>query len=193
RSLSEKEAVRFFGTVTDNLLTAEQSVGVPHHVGLSIIGAANVNSGYYAGKTVQEQKIAASGRTWSMLRTTQFHEFVAQTVGRGSIGGIQVVPSMRSQPIAAAEVAAELLDIAEGAPRGFEPDLAGPREEDMPDLVRRYLKAIRKRRFVLRGTLPGGMGRAMRDGVLLPAPGTRRGSQTFDRWLAAALPEASRS
>jgi uncharacterized protein YbjT (DUF2867 family) len=110
-------------------------------------------------------------------------------VNRGTVVGIQIVPAMRSQPIAASEVAAELIRIAEGAPHGLEPDLAGPREEDMPDLVRRYLNATGKRRPVMRVTLPGAIGRVMRDGGLLPAPGTRLGIQTFDQWLAAVTAE----
>jgi uncharacterized protein YbjT (DUF2867 family) len=188
-SLSAKKAIRFFGTVTDNLLAAERAADVPRHIALSIIGAAQANSGYYAGKALQEQKVMDSGTGWSMLRTTQFHEFAAQTVNRGTVAGIQIVPAMRSQPIAASEVAAELIRIAEGAPHGLEPDLAGPREEDMPDLVRRYLNATGKKRPVLRVTLPGAIGKVMRDGGLLPAPGTRLGTQTFDQWLAAATAE----
>ncbi len=188
-SLSARQAIRFFGTVTSNLLAAERAAGVPRHVALSITGAAKANCGYYAGKAIQEQKVMDSGTGWSMLRTAQFHEFAAQTVNRGTVVGIQIVPAMRCQPIAASEVAAELIRIAEGAPHGLEPDLAGPREEDMPDLVRRSLNATGKRRPVLRVTVPGAIGKVMRDGGLLPAPGTRLGTQTFGQWLAAATAE----
>ncbi|MDJ0356599.1 SDR family oxidoreductase [Paenarthrobacter sp. PH39-S1] len=184
-SLSAKQAVRFFGTVTENLLNAERAAGVTHHVTLSIIGAAHANSGYYAGKAIQEERVMRSGGAWSMLRTTQFHEFAAQTAHRRSIAGIQIVPAMRSQPIAAAEVATTLVNIATGVPRGLEPDLAGPRQENMPDMVRRYLKAAHIRRIVLRVPLPGAMGKSMRDGGLLPSPSTRIGTQTFDQWLAS--------
>ena len=188
-SVSSRQAVRFFGTVTSNLLAAERAAGVPRHVALSIIGAAKANCGYYAGKALQEQQVMNSGTGWSVLRTTQFHEFAAQTVSRATVAGIQIVPAMRCQPIAASEVAAELIRIAEGAPHGFEPDLAGPREEDMPSLVRRYRNATGNRRRVMRVTLPGAIGRVMRDGGLLPAPGTRLGTQTFDQWLAALTAE----
>lgn len=184
-SLSSKVAARFFGTVTDNLIEAERDAGVPHHVALSIIGAAKAPSGHYAGKAVQEHKVTNSGDGWSILRTTQFHEFARQTTERLSFGGLQLAPAMRCQPIAAAEVAADLVRIAAGPPLGLETDLAGPREEDMADLVRRYLKAMGKRTPVVRVAPPGVLGRAMRDGSLLPGPDARLGTQTFDDWLAA--------
>ncbi|TCK65812.1 NAD(P)H-binding protein [Curtobacterium sp. PhB136] len=184
-TISTKKAVAFFGTVTDNLLTAERRAGVAHHVLLSIIGAAKANSGYYAGKALQEQMVTGSVDRWSMLRTTQFHEFAQQTVARGTTLGLFIAPNMRSQPIAAADVAAELVTIALQEPQGMVPDLAGPQEESMPDLVRRYARASGRNNPVLHLTLPGAIGKAMRDGVLLPEPGTRHSTGTFDEWLAA--------
>lgn len=184
-STSTKVSVDFFTTVTRNLLAAEHEAGVPHHVAISIIGAAKVNANYYAGKAAQEALLNAEPRGWSLLRTTQFHEFVQQLVVHGKLGPIQGVPKMRSQPIAAAEVATELVAIALGEPRGVAPDLAGPQEERMAALVRRYLAATGQRRPVLELPLPGAWGRGMRDGSLLPAPGTRLGHQSFDEWLAA--------
>ncbi|WP_406149572.1 SDR family oxidoreductase [Streptomyces sp. NBC_01012] len=183
-STSTKGSVSFFTTVTRNLLAAEREAGVPHHVAISIIGAAKVAANYYAGKAAQEEILTTScGGGWSLLRTTQFHEFAKQLVGHGKAGPLQVVPKMRAQPVAAAEVAAELVAIAAGDPRGIEPDLAGPREERMSDLVRRFLAATGQRRPVVEVPLPGAWGRGMRDGSLLPGPGTRLGRQTFDAWL----------
>jgi uncharacterized protein YbjT (DUF2867 family) len=186
-SLSAKVSVAFFSSVTENLLTAEHTAGVSHHIALSIIGAAHADSGYYAGKAAQERAVMNSAGRWSLLRTTQFHEFAQQTVNRGSVAGIQIVPAMRCQPIAAAEVAAELVRMATLDPVGLAPELAGPLEEDMPDMVRRYLKARGIRRPVLRVPLPGAMGAALRNGGLLPARGTRQGTQTFQQWLDAMV------
>lgn len=183
-STSAKRSVAFFTTVTRNLLAAERAEGVPHHVAISIIGAAKINANYYAGKAAQEALLRAEPGGWSLLRTTQFHEFAEQLVGHGRLGPLQGVPTMRSQPIAAAEVAAELVAIAAGEPRGIEPGLAGPREERMADLVRRYLAAIGRRRPVIELSIPGAWGRGMRDGSLLPQATTRLGQQTFDEWLA---------
>ena len=186
-STSTTASVEFFGTVTRTLLAAERAAGVTHHVAVSVIGAAKVNANYYAGKAVQEQLLMAQHGGWSLLRATQFHEFATQLVQHGTVGPLQVVPTMRSQPIAAAEVAAELVAIAVGDPRGLEPDLAGPQEERMADLVKRYLVATGRPRPVLQIPLPGAWGRGMRDGSLLPAPGTRRAGQTFDEWLRDAV------
>jgi uncharacterized protein YbjT (DUF2867 family) len=185
-STSTKESVRFFGNVTRNLLAAEREADVPHHVAISIIGAAKVNANYYAGKAVQEQILMAERGSWSMLRTSQFHEFAQQIVAHGKMGPLQVVPKMFSQPIAAREVAAELVSIAAGDPRGLEPDLAGPQEERMADMIRRYLPSTGQHRPVVEVPLPGAWGRGMRDGSLLPLAGARHGQQTFDEWLKAA-------
>ncbi|RZU32184.1 SDR family oxidoreductase [Blastococcus saxobsidens] len=182
-SNSARKSVDFFTTVIRNLLSAEREAGVPHHVAISIVGAATVNANYYAGKVAQEQVLQAAPSGWSLLRTTQFHEFVQQVVGHGKVGPFQVVPAMRSQPIAAAEVAAELVAIASGDPCGVVPELAGPREERMADLVRRYLAATGQRRPVIEVPVPGAWGRAMRNGSLLPSAGARRRRQTFGEWL----------
>ncbi len=182
-STSAKTSTSFFTTVTRNLLTAEREAGVSHHVAISIIGAATVNANYYAGKRAQEKILQREPHGWSLLRTTQFHEFVLQLVAHGKIGPFQIVPTMRSQPVSAAEVARELVTIATGEPQGLVPELAGPHEERMADLVGRYLRAIGRPQRVIEVPLPGTWGRGMRDGSLLPRPGTRRGLQTFDEWL----------
>ncbi len=181
---SARRSSDFFTAVTGNLLAAEREAGVAHHVTVSVVGAAAVDAGYYAGKAAQERMLTARRRDdWSLLRATQFHEFTQQLVDRGRVGPVQAVPSMVSQPIAAAEVAVELVDIATGGPRGIADDLAGPREENMADLVRRYLAAIGVRRPVLQVPLPGAWGRGLRDGSTLPGSGARLGRQTFDEWL----------
>ncbi|MBD8586165.1 NAD(P)H-binding protein [Frigoribacterium sp. CFBP 13729] len=184
-TLSTKKAIAFFGTITHNLLAAERAAGVHHHVLPSIIGAADADSGYYAGKRFQEQQVISSGDSWSLLRTTQFHEFAQQTVDRGTTLGVFLAPKMRSRPIAASAVATQLVAIAADGPQGHVADLAGPKEESMPDLVRRYARAAGRHNPVLSVTLPGPMGQAMRSGGLLPYPGTREDTQTFDEWLTA--------
>jgi uncharacterized protein YbjT (DUF2867 family) len=182
-TLSAAASSRFFGATSTNLLRAEASSGVRHHVSLSIVNASRVSAGYYAGKTVQENIVTAGSVPWTMLRATQFHEFAVQTLQRSSRAGLAVVPVMRTQPVAAREVAERLVELALGSPRGHVPDLGGPREEHLLDMVRAYVRASRRRIRVVQIRLPGRMGTAMRDGSLLPAGKTDRGTQSFAEWL----------
>jgi uncharacterized protein YbjT (DUF2867 family) len=183
-SQSAKASVEFFETVTRNLLEAEKRVGVPHHVALSIVGAAKADSGYYAGKVAQERMVMAQPSGWTVLRATQFHEFAEQMTRNAAFGPVQLAPIARTQPIAAAEVGEALAQIAAGEPRGLERDLAGPREEQMTRMIRAYLAARGMRRLVINFGMPGAMGKGMRDGSILPGPDARLGTQTFDQWLA---------
>jgi uncharacterized protein YbjT (DUF2867 family) len=180
---SGAEAIQFFGAVTSNLLEAESRAAVGHHVALSIIGAAQTNAAYYAGKKVQEDLVEAGTVPWTILRAAQFHEFVRQIIPQGKIGPLQLVPTMVSQPIAASEVAAVLVEVALAPAQGLAQDLAGPRVERMADLVRRYLRATGVSRPVVQVPLPGAWGRSLRDGSLLGGPTARLGTQTFDEWL----------
>lgn len=182
-STSASSSRRFFGTVTANLMAAEAVTGVRHHLVLSIVNAARVGAGYYAGKARQEQAVQAGSTPWTILRTTQFHEFAEQTVARGSVGPVIAVPFMRTQPIAAREVAERLMDLALGEPQGLAPDLSGPREEQLVDMVRSFARKTHVRKPIIGVSLPGDMWKAMRAGALLPARDTARGSQTFAQWL----------
>jgi uncharacterized protein YbjT (DUF2867 family) len=178
-----KAAVKFFSTVTRHLLEAEARAGVGHHVALSIVGVDEVGLGYYQGKVAQERAIADGPVPWTVLRATQFHEFATQMVERAAVGPFVLVPRMRSQPVAAREAAAVLVDLALGAPAGRTPDLAGPRVQEMPDLVRRLVLALSARKRVVAVSVPGRSGRAMRSGALVPDTAGPRGTQTFDDWL----------
>jgi uncharacterized protein YbjT (DUF2867 family) len=173
----------FFGTVTRNLLAAEQRADVAHHVALSIVGAAEVNAGYYAGKRIQEDLVTASGDNWTILRATQFHEFAPLLVRTASVGAFALVPRMECQPIAASEVGVELARIAVGEPGGILADLGGPRVENMADMVRRYLRKTGSSKRVLQLSLPGRWWHSLRDGTLIPGPGAQFGVETYEEWL----------
>lgn len=185
KATGAKASVRFFEAATRTLLDAEQRAGVEHHVALSIVGAAAAPAAYYAGKAAQERVLQARPGGWTVLRATQFHEFAHQVLDAARLGSWHLVPTMLAQPIAAAEVGAALVRAAERGPRGVLPDLAGPREERIADLARRYLAATGSRDHVVELPLPGPWGRSMRDGTLLPGPDAVLGVQTFDQWLAA--------
>ena len=184
-TLSGRKATAFFETATGHLLRAAEDVGVTHHVALSIIGVDRVATGYYRAKRRQEELVLAGPVPATVLRATQFHEFASQLVDRG-IGPLVPVPRMRSQPIAAREVAEALVRIATGAPQGLAPELAGPQVLAMVSMVRQVLQARAGRQVVVPVPIPGNVGRLMNaDGLLPTGPGPR-GTQTFAQWLAAS-------
>lgn len=182
-SQKSEESRRFFGAVTRNLLAAEARAGVRHHVALSIVGIDRAPEGYYAGKVLQEELVAASVIPWTVLRATQFHEFASQIHGAVRLGPLVVVPRMVSEPVAALEVAERLVDLAEGPPRGRVRDLGGPHRERMADMVRRWAAATGRAGRVVAVPLPGTLGRAMRDGSLVSGEDADHGTTTFDQWL----------
>ena len=164
---TQKRAVAesFFGGVTRTLLAAEAAAGVGHHVVLSIVGIDDVDTGYYAGKRLQERLVAEGPVPWSVLRATQFHEFAEQALGFVRIGPFSLVPRMLTQPVAAREVAEALVDLAGAGPVGRAPELAGPEQHQLVDLAREVAPRLGR---VVPVRMPGAAGRAMRSGALLP-------------------------
>ncbi len=177
---NRRRATTFFETSTGHLLEAEKRHGVTHHVLLSIVGIDRVGLGYYQAKLAQEELVRQGPVPWTILRATQFHEFAAQMLGDGPVA---VVPSMLSQPVAARDVADELVRLATAPATGMAAELAGPREERVPDMARRLASARGRRPLVVTLPLPGATGRGMRKGALLPTGSGPRGTQTFDQWL----------
>jgi uncharacterized protein YbjT (DUF2867 family) len=178
---NRKASEGFFGAVTSHLLEAGKAAGVRHHVVLSIVGCDRVDLGYYFGKRLQEQLVQAGGAPFTILRTTQFHEFAGQLLA-GLPGPVALVPKMRIQPIAAAEVADRLVELALSEPQGVL-ELAGPREEQLVDVARRLLRQQGSRRKVVPLMVPGAAGKQLAVGGLLPAGPGLRGTQTFAEWL----------
>ena len=179
---NKSKAVAFFQAATTTLLAAEERAGITHHVVLSIVGVDRVGWGYYRGKLRQEE-LALSGRVpATVLRATQFHEFAAQMLDRG--GPVAIAPRMLCQPIAAREVAAALVETCRDAPLGQAPELAGPEQLQMSDMVCQLLKARGGHRLVVPLRLPGAAGKAMAGGALLPIADGPRGTQTFTQWLS---------
>jgi uncharacterized protein YbjT (DUF2867 family) len=185
RTLSAKASVRFFTATTRNLLTAGKAAGVRHHVAVSIVRAEKAAAGYYAGKLAQEELVTKGDVPWTILRTTQFHEFAQQVLARSSVGPLALVPRMATQPVAAREVAEALVDAAEAGPQGRLTDLGGPRVEQLVNMVRAYARKSGQPKLVLGFTAPGKLWHAMRSGHMLPEPGAAVGRQTFREWLQA--------
>ncbi|MFF2371178.1 SDR family oxidoreductase [Agromyces sp. NPDC058110] len=181
---SASAAEEFFTTTTRTLLSAERAAGVGHHVTLSIVGIDRAPYGYYAGKVAQERAAEQGDVPFTIMRASQFHEFAAQMLGMLSFAGLHLAPRLASQPVAAREVGQRLVELAERGPAGRSPDFAGPRREDVADMVRRLAKARGLRGPVLAVALPGKQFSAMRRGDTLPGPDAVLGTQTFDAWVA---------
>jgi uncharacterized protein YbjT (DUF2867 family) len=182
-TLSGPDSVAFFQATTRSLLAAATRAGASHYLALSIVGIDRAPYGYYEGKVAQERLVVANRIPWTIVRATQFHEFARQIYGRAALGPLHLAPRMRTQPIAAREVAEHLVAAAEQPAAGRAADLAGPGEEQLPRMVRDYARSIGHRGWIPAIALPGASGRAQRDGSLLPEPGAHLARQTFDEWL----------
>jgi uncharacterized protein YbjT (DUF2867 family) len=179
------KAVAWFGTATGNLLAAEQRAGVRHHVLLSIVGVDRVEgNAHYAGKREQERLVADGPVPWTIVPATQFHDFAAMVAGWTEHDGVAEVPPLLVQPIAAADVAEVLAEVAAGEPQGRYRDVAGPEPQDLVDMARRT-NEVRGHRVRLVPSWSGAFDSSMAGNALLPGDGSRIGPTTFDEWLAA--------
>lgn len=160
----------FFRAVTLDLLRAEEAAGIGHHVALSIVGAERAPFGHCAGKALQEELLVRSRVPWTVQRATRFHEFAQQVLGQATLGPVDLVPVMRSRPVAAREVGAHLVELAGKGAAGRVRDLGGPEVLRLVDMVRACARATGRRGPVVAVPLPGGFGRALRDGTILRVP-----------------------
>ena len=183
----DKAVLEFFETAGRNLLGAEATAGIRHHVALSIVGADRLPaSGYLRAKVAQEKLIKASKVPFTIVRSTQFFEFVkgiAQSATEGQM--VRLSPGMM-QPIAADDVAAALTDVAVAEPVNGTIEIAGPEPIRMDELARRFLKATRDPRKVTTDVHAQYFGAELNDQSLVPAPGDkpRLGPTRFDEWLS---------
>jgi len=184
---SARRGAAFFGAVTGHLLDAGQRAGVAHLVTVSIVGIDRVGLGYYRAKLHQEAVVAAGPLPWTVLRATQFHEFAAQMFARGR-SPVVFVPRIPSRPVAAAEVAERLAELAIGPACAMATPIAGPEVVGLPDLVRGLLRARGSRRLVVPVPMPVGPARAAARGGLLPDGPFQQGVQTYAQHLAALAP-----
>jgi uncharacterized protein YbjT (DUF2867 family) len=181
----EAEIIDFFGTITRNLLAAGKRAGVQHHVLLSIVGIDHDQAvPHYAGKRAQERLVTGGPVPWSIVRATQFHDFAAMTAQWAEQDGVATVAPMLLQPIAQADVAAVLAEVAVAAPLNGQLDIAGPETQDLVDMARRTF-AARGQDLTLIPTWQGIFGTDMAGEVLLPGKDARLMPGTFADWLAA--------
>jgi uncharacterized protein YbjT (DUF2867 family) len=186
----------FFRTSARNILAAEAAAGVGHHVALSVVGTDRLQgSGYFRAKLAQEEAIKAAAVPWTILRATQFFEFIASIADLGTKDGAVLLPPIFFQPEAAQDVAAALADIAESAPVNGTVELAGPERFRLDELVRRYLSETGDPRQVVTDAHAPYYGIVVDDDdVLVPGGDYRVGATSFEDWLSrpAAPPPGRR-
>ena len=178
------DAVAYFGTTTRNLLTVEKRSGVRHHVLLSIVGVDRIEgNAHYAGKREQERLVTEGPVPWTIVRVTQFYDFAAKVTSWTEQDGVATIAPLLVQPIAPADVAGILAEIATGPPQGRYRDVAGPEPQDLVDMARRSNEA-RVHAVKLVPTWSSLLGPEMAGNVLLPGKDARIAPTTFDEWLA---------
>lgn len=181
-SWEDKAVLEFFETSTRNILAAEAASGVRHHVALSVVGADQIpESGYMRAKVAQEKLIEAGEVSYTILRATQFFEFLAAIAGQGE--NTVHVPDAPMQPIAADDVAAVLADVAEGSPAAGALEVAGPETLPMAAFVGKALAASGDMRSVIADKQTRYYGAALDEVGLIPRTASPRIATTrFETW-----------
>ena len=183
-SFEDQAVLAFFATSTRNLLDAELAAGVGHHVILSVVGADRMaDSGYMRAKLVQERLLADSSVPYTILRATQFFEFVEAIAGAATNGQEVRLPPALMQPVAAADVSKVLTDIALQPPVMGLVEIAGPEPIRQDDLVRQFLAAKHDARHVVTDPSALYFGTALDDEMLVPAGRPILGATSFGAWL----------
>jgi uncharacterized protein YbjT (DUF2867 family) len=168
---------------TRRLVQALDRERLRHFVYVSIVGADTVPYGYYRAKFSAEQVMLASGLPVTLLRITQFHDFVDEFLSTARRGPIVPVPmGWRVQPVDVADAAAYTVEVALGEPTGGVVEYGGPREESAADLARAWAAVREPNAHVVSTPLPGRLSAAVRDGASLPSGGAR-GTRTYEEHL----------
>lgn len=188
-SFEDKAVLEFFQTSARNILAAEAAADVRHHVALSVVGTDRVpDSGYLRAKAAYEKLVMASSIPYTILRSTQFFEFINAIIQTSDDGGtIRVSPALL-QPIASDDVAAALADLAVGAPVNGIVELAGPEAIPLDKLAREALAAANDKRQVIADVHARYFGAELNDKSLTPSDHPRIGQTHFEDWLRAAHP-----
>src|SRR5438034_1182638 len=182
-SFEDKAVLEFFETSGRNLVAAEAAAGVRHHVALSIVGTDRSDNGYFRAKVAQERLIKTSGIPYTIIRSTQFLEFLGGIAASSADGNIVRISPGLFQPIAADDVAANVADVALAVPRNGIVEIAGPERAPFNEIVARYLKAVGDLREVVRDPEARYYGGRVEERSLVPLGEARLGSIGFDEWL----------
>jgi uncharacterized protein YbjT (DUF2867 family) len=182
-SFEDEAVLEFFETAGRNLLAAETAARVRHHVALSIVGIDRTDNGYFRSKVAQEKLIKASNIPYTIIRATQFLEFLSGIADSSADGNIVRLPPCLFQPIAADDVAANVAEVALAAPRNGIVEIAGPERAPFNELVARYLKAVGDPREVVRDPEARYWGGRVEERSLVPLGAARLGHIGLDEWL----------
>lgn len=188
-SFEDKAVMEFFVTSGRNLMAAEAEAGVGHHVALSVVGTDRLaDNGYFRAKLAQEKLIKESKTPYTILRATQFFEFVG-AIGESAADGqtIRLSPAL-FQPIASDDVAAALVDVALGAPVNGTVEVGGPERIALDESVRRFLSAKKDSRKVVPDVHARYFGSELNDQSLTAGKDARLGEIRFADWLSRTVP-----
>jgi uncharacterized protein YbjT (DUF2867 family) len=182
-SFEDRAVLEFFQTSGRNLFPAEAAAGVRHHVALSIVAIDRTDNGYFRAKLAQEKLIEASGIPYTIIRATQFMEFLGGIADSSTDGSTVRLPPVLFQPIAADDVAAVVAEVAVAPPRDGIVEIAGPERAPFNDIVARYLKAAGDPRAVVSDPEARYWGGRVEERSLVPLGEARRGRIGLDEWL----------
>ena len=189
-SFEEKAVLEFVQTSGRNLVAAEAAAGIRHHVALSIVGTDRSDNGYFRAKAAQEKLIEASGIPYTIIRSTQFLEFLRGIADSSADGNVVRLPPGLFQPIAADDVAAVVAEVALAAPRNGIIEIAGPERAPFNEIVARYLKAVSDPREVVRDPEARYFGGRVEERSLVPLGEARLGHIGLDEWLRRSQTKA---
>jgi uncharacterized protein YbjT (DUF2867 family) len=190
-SWEDSEVLKFFETSTRNLLKAEAAAGVGHHVALSVVGTERLlESGFFRAKLAQEKLIQTSAIPYTIVRATQFFEFVKSIADMSTEGDKVRMPAALIQPMAGDDVAMALSEIATGSPLRTTVEIGGPEQFPLDVLIRQYVVARRDPREVISDPNGRYYGIAVSERTLIPNANARLGKMRFSEWLRATVPVA---
>ena len=189
-SWDDKAVLEFFETSGRNLFAAEAAAGVRHHVALSVVGTDRLlASGYFRAKMAQENLIKASGIPYTIVRATQFFEFMGGIAQFSTVGQTVHLPPALAQPMAADDIASILAEITLASPVNGIIEIAGPERAGLDELVRRFLDATKDPRQVITDVDARYYGLVVNNQSLIPGANPRVGATFFEDWLTRYLIE----
>lgn len=181
-----KKAHRILVEGSHRLLQAEHEAGVGHHVCVSIVGIENVPMIYYSVKLAQEQVVEQGPVPWTIVRSTQIHDLIANMVGYTRRLLVRPAAKVMFQPVSADEVAEVVAEVATESPKEGRVTVAGPEIRDVRELGRMWHQGTGRRSIEIPIYVPGKVGKALREGGLTVEHPDVRGEQTFAEWLQVA-------